>query len=129
MTPQQVEWARCRVWFAELVKTNPFYTIEWIERQIGERFHFWAGKHGAVLTEYLEFETGRALNIFAAAGDPNRTLDEFLLEVEPSLTAWAKASECRWVIGFGRKGFERPFKANGYRHLWTVLIKDIENDS
>lgn len=126
MTAQE-DWARCRPWFVDLIKTSPFYTIEWIEENIGSRLHLWAGKHGAVLTEFMEFPTGRALNIFAAAGDHNETLGEFILEVEPALTTWARVSECKWIIGFGRKGFERPFQASGYRHLWTMLIKDVTN--
>lgn len=120
------DWPRCRGWFSDLIKANPFYTIEWIEENIGSSLQFWAGNSGAVLTEFMEFPNGRALNIFAAAGEPNKTLDEFILEVEPALQSWAKVSECKWIIGFGREGFSRPFKARGYRHLWTVLIKDIK---
>lgn len=86
---------------------------------------FWAGRHAAAVTEFITYPNGKALNVFAGGGDENESLKEFLEVFEPSFRAWAKASDCRWVIGYGRPGWDRVMKRLGYGTLWTVMCKEI----
>lgn len=128
MTDIHSEWARCRDWIkAALVRTN-FYDIEDIEGAISAgQMIFWPGKHGAAVTEFITYPNGKALNVFAGGGDHNASLQEFIDVFEPSLAAWAKASDCRWIIGYGRPGWDRILKKRGYSTMWSVMKKDIDN--
>lgn len=124
------EWARCRGWIKDETEANGFYTIEWIEQELAsERLTFWPSEHGAVLTEFLSYPNGKALNIFAACGVPNGSLRELLDTVEPCLVTWAKLAGCRWILGFGRPGFQRTCKHMGYAPKYIVIVKDLANAS
>lgn len=122
----QEDWARCRDWIKAAVEENGFYTIEWVEAEI-ESGHLtvWTGEQGIALTEFIQYPMGKALNIFAAAGAPNASLRELLDKVEPQIAAFAKAAGCRWVLGYGRPGFQRECKSMGYRPKWIVIAKEL----
>lgn len=125
MIPSE-EWDRCRAWIKAALEHDGFYSIEWVEAELATgRLTFWPSKNGATLTEFIEYPNGKALNIFAACGAPNASLRELLDTVEPCLVTWAKCAECRWILGFGRPGFERACKGMGYRPKWNVIVKEI----
>lgn len=128
MTDAQEHWARCKNWIASALTRTGFYDIEDIERAIdvGDMV-FWPGEHGAAVTEFITYPNGKALNVFAGGGDSNASLQEFIDVFEPSLSAWAEASDCRWIIGYGRPGWERVLKQRGYSTIWSVMKKDIIN--
>lgn len=88
---------------------------------------FWPGQHGAAVTEFITYPNGKALNVFAGGGDSNASLQEFIETFEPSLVTWAKATDCRWIIGYGRPGWERVLKARGYSTIWSVMKKEMPN--
>jgi hypothetical protein len=121
------DWIRCKAWVEEAVKRSAFYNLDYVEAECAAgRMVFWAGKHCAALTNFIDYPNGKALNVFAGGGDSHEALDEFVTRVEPDLVVWAKASGCRWIIGHGRPGWERVCKKMGYRHAWTVMSKEIQ---
>lgn len=127
MTPAQAEWARCRGWIEAAAATSDFYTLEYIEEGIASgRMTFWPGEHGAVVTEFLEYPKGRALNVFAGGGDNQKALREFLYSFDPRLSAWAGANSCRWIMVTGRAGWQRVGNALGYKPAWNVIAKELQ---
>lgn len=127
MTPL-AEWQRCLPWIEAATEANGLYTVEYIEGEINAgRMVFWPLQNGAVLTDIVNYPRGRALNIFAAAGEPNASLVEMLEEAEPALVAFAMANGCRWVMGYGRPGWQRQCKSMGYSPKWTVIAKELPN--
>ena len=126
MTVPQEEWDRCKGWIETAIARTGFYGIEDIEREIeAGRMTFWPGAHGAAVTEFIAYPGGKALNVFAGGGAGNESLTEFIEVFEPCLSAWAKASDCRWIIGYGRPGWERVLNKRGYSTLWSVMRKEI----
>lgn len=126
MTIPLEDWLRCKGWIEAAVTRNGFYNIEDIEAALasGDMF-FWPGEHAAAVTEFITYPNGKALNVFAGGGESNASLQEFIEKFEPSLAEWAKATDCRWIIGYGRPGWERILKKRGYQHMWSVMKKDI----
>lgn len=126
MTPAQAEWARCRKWIEAAAATSDFYTLEYVEEGISSgRMTFWPGEHGAVVTEFLEYPKGKALNVFAGGGDDTKALREFLYVFDPRLVQWAKVFGCRWITVTGREGWARVGKPLGYKPAWNVISKEL----
>lgn len=128
MRPPQLEWRRCREWIRAAVEPTGLYRIEDVERAIAaSEMHFWPGRHCAAVTEFIFYPNCKALNIFAGGGDKGRALKELTRELEPALELWARACDCKKIIAFGIKPSWTPVGAAlGYRHLWTVMTKDVE---
>ncbi len=125
LVPQdKSEWFRCRPWIeAALEYTGGTHTIEDIEDGIesGE-FQFVCSENSAVVTEFLHYPRMKIFNYFLIGGD----LEELVREIEPSLTKWAvEIKGAKLVIGIGRKGFERAFRASGFKPCWTAICKDF----
>lgn len=126
MSVPKEDWERCKGWIESALAQTGFYEIEDIERQVNEgRMVFWPGRHGAAVTEFITYPNGKALNVFAGGGDSNASLQEFIEDFEPALCAWAKSTDCKWIIGYGRPGWERPLKSRGYSVMWSVMRKEI----
>lgn len=127
MTPLQMEWARCREWIRAAVEPTGLYDLGDVEAAIARgEMHFWPGRDCAAVTEFVVYPNCKALNIFAGGGVHGRALRELTREMEPALHRWARASECRKIIAFGIKPAWRPVsEAMGYRHIWTVMTKDV----
>ena len=123
MRNAQEEWARCKHWIAaSLKRSGGFYGIEDVERMIEDgRLVFWPMRSSAVLTEFIEYPQGRALNAFVSGGSLRELRDEF----EPFIAQFAKEQGCRWVLGFGRKGWVRASAASGYRLINCLLVKEL----
>ena len=128
MTPLQGEWGRCRDWIQAAVEPTGLYFIGDVERAIAQgSMHFWPGKHCAAVTEFVIYPNCKALNVFAGGGTKGKALKELTSEMEPAFLRWAKASDCKKIIGFGINPAWMPVcEAMGYGHLWTVMAKDIE---
>lgn len=126
MTEAQEQWARCRPWLKDAVEKCGLYSIEDIEREIeAGQMQFWPGKHCAAVTEFITYPKGKVLNVFAGGGVKGKALKE-LREMEKSFVIWAKASECKWIFGYGRHEAWKPICTNmGYRHMWTVMTKGV----
>ena len=87
--------------------------------------HFWAGKDCAAVTEIIAYPKGKVLNLFAGGGARGRALKE-LKAMEPAFVAWARAAGASKIISFGSHASWKPVGERlGYRHLWTVMQKDI----
>ncbi len=124
----QEEWARCRAWIQAAVEPTGLYEIGDIEKAIAKgEMHFWPGRYCAAVTEFVTYPECKVLNIFAGGGDKGPALKELTRELEPALVRWARASGCRKVMAFGIKpGWAPVGKKLGYRHIWTVMTKDVE---
>lgn len=128
MTPLQSDWARCRDWIRAAVEPTGLYQIEDVEKAVeAGQMHFWPGRDCAAVTEFAIYPNCKVLNIFAGGGDKGQALRELTRELEPSLVRWARASGCRKVMAFGVKpGWAPVGEKLGYRHIWTVMTKDVE---
>lgn len=120
------ELARCRQWIdAPLDRTeiggrvtHTFQNIvEGVERG---QFQFWPGERSCMITEVSEYPNRRGVHVFLAGGD----LDE-ILEMEKSLTIWAKHIKADHLSLAGRKGWVKALKDAGWGHPLTTLIKEI----
>jgi hypothetical protein len=121
------DWVRCRAWIEEALAISGMYDIKDVEAAIEDgTMHFWPGESCAAVTEFAIFPNGKALNVFAGGGETGPALIELTEMMEPALVAWARASDCRWILGFGRKGWERVCARMGYRHLWSVMVKHTD---
>jgi hypothetical protein len=121
------DWTRCREWIREAVEPTGFYQVEDVEKAIASgAMHFWAGRDCAAVTEFVFYPSCKALNVFAGGGTKGKALRELTTEMEPAFVRWAKASDCKKIIGFGLKDTWRPVcEGMGYSLLWTVMAKDI----
>lgn len=128
MTPMQADWARCREWIRAAVEPTGLYLIEDIEQAIASgAMQFWPGKYCAAVTEFVVYPNCKVLNVFAGGGVKGRALRELTREMEPAFLRWAKASDCKKIIGFGINPAWKPVcEAMGYGHIWTVMAKDVE---
>jgi hypothetical protein len=116
------EWSRCKPWIAAALEHDGgLQTLEAVERAIeaGEA-HFWPGKASAIVTQFWDFPTGRALNFWLAGGK----LDELMNHMRPAIEAWGAEHGCNRFIIAGRPGWARALKPDGYTALWTALCKD-----
>lgn len=124
----QEDWARCRDWIKAAVEPTGLYLIQDIEEAIASgEMHFWPGKHCAAVTEFVTYPNCKVLNVFAGGGVKGKALRELTKEMEPAFVRWAKASDCKKIMGFGINAMWRPIcEGLGYSHQWTVMSKDIE---
>lgn len=126
MTPL-VDWERCRSWLKTAIDRTGFYDISDVERGINEgHYTFWPGDNAAAITEIITYPNGKALNVFAGGGDNHASLAEFMQVFEPALVKWAEVNSCRWIMGYGRPGWEKPCGYAGYKKVWTVMTKELE---
>lgn len=127
MTPVQTEWARCRDWIKAAVEPTGFYEIEDIEHAIASgEMQFWPGKDCAAVTQFVTYPSCKVLNVFAGGGERGKALRELTREMEPAFVKWAKASDCKWIIGFGiKETWKSICEGMGYQHLWTVMAKKV----
>lgn len=128
MTPLQSEWARCRDWIAAALPRH-LYTIEDIERGIADgSMQFWPGPACAAVTEFALYPNCKVLNVLAAGGEKGPALRALTRELEPCLLAWARASDCKYVMGFGtHEGWKPVTEAMGYALQWLVMIKEVKD--
>lgn len=128
MTPLQGEWARCRDWIALALPAH-LYVIEDIERGIADgSMQFWPGAQCAAVTEFAVYPNCKVLNVLAAGGARGPALKALTRELEPCLFAWARASDCKYVMGFGtHEGWKPVTEAMGYALQWLVMIKEVKD--
>jgi hypothetical protein len=128
MTALQDEWARCRDWIAAALPAH-LYAIEDIERGIADGgMQFWPGEHCAAVTEFALYPNCKVLNVLAAGGKKGRALKALTRELEPCLLEWARASDCKYVMGFGiHDGWKPVTGAMGYAFQWLVMIKEVKD--
>jgi hypothetical protein len=62
-----------------------------------------------LVTEFVIFPKHKVLNLLFCGGDYNE-----LVEMLPSIEAFARAAECKRLYGGGRKGWSRKLKHLGF---------------
>ena len=106
----EMQWNRCKHWIEDALEYQDSYTIDHVEDKISRGlFHLWAGKRSALVTEFVIFPNHKVLNLLFCGGDYNE-----LVEMLPSIEAFAKAAECKRMYGGGRKGWSRKLKNLGF---------------
>ena len=106
----EMQWIRCKPYIEEAIETQDSYTIKDVEDKISNGlFHLWAGKKSALVTEFVIFPKHKVLNLLFCGGDYNE-----LVEMLPSIEAFARAAECKRLYGGGRKGWARKLKHLGF---------------
>jgi len=106
----EMQWIRCKPYIEEALKYQDSYTIDHVEDKISNGlFHLWAGKESALVTEFVIFPKHKVLNLLFCGGDYNE-----LVEMLPSIEAFARAAECKRLYGGGRKGWSRKLKHLGF---------------
>ena len=120
-------WTRSRPWIEAALANDGFYDIGYLERGIADgSMRLWAGRDCAAVTEFIDYPLVKVLNVFAGGGVSGKALTELTREIEPKIVDWAKANGARKIIGFGsHEGWKPVCERMGYRHLWTVMQKDI----
>jgi len=107
----EMQWIRCKPYIEEALQYQDSYTIDHVEDKISNGlFHLWAGKESALVTEFVIFPKHKVLNLLFCGGDYNE-----LVEMLPSIEAFARAAECKRLYGGGRKGWSRKLKHLGFK--------------
>lgn len=78
----------------------------------------WTGVNGALVTLLYESPRGRSVHVWLGTGDLNE-----LLQMEPGVSAWARARGCKYATINGRKGWSRVFKPLGFKMIDGELTK------
>jgi hypothetical protein len=98
--------------------THKFQDI--VEGVTKNQYQFWPGDHSCMITELVAYPEARGVHVFLAGGD----LEE-ILEMEKSLTIWAKSIGADHLSLSGRPGWVKALKAAGWGHPLTSLSKEI----
>lgn len=121
MTPQEA-WAKHRHHIeAALEYAGGTHLIEDVQAEIeaGEAWFVWSD-NSAMVVQLHEFPRLKVASYWLAGGD----LAE-LLDLTPSIEAWAKAQGCTKIYEAGRPGWTKALKPLGYAPLHTVVWKDL----
>ena len=119
--------ARCRPYIDAALKytqgddgraTHTFEDI--VEGVTQGRYFFWPGDASCMITEIIYYPRRKGVHVFLAGGD----LEE-LIEMQKSLSKWAKEMGADHLTLTGRKGWERALRDEGWKHPHTTLTKEI----
>lgn len=110
------ELDRCRPWIeAALEHDAGTHTIDDVLAEIeAGRMQLWPAPDGCVVTEIVTYPRKRVVNICYAGG----TLAQ-IMDMVPSIKAWAQAQGCDSATMRGRPGWLRVLR--DWRHLHTVM--------
>lgn len=100
--------------------THNFQDI--VEGVTSRKYQFWPGERSCMITEVLGYPHRRGVHVFLAGGD----LEE-ILDMEKSLSVWAKTVGADHMSLTGRKGWVKALKDAGWGHPMTVLTKEIDD--
>ena len=78
------------------------------------------------MTRFNNFQQHRQLQIVTCAGED---WDEYGPAVLAEVELVAKDYDCKYVTIWGRHGWQRKLKPLGYNHIYTVLMKEVDNAS
>ena len=117
------EWLRCRPWIEAALKYNAgTHNIKDIEAGIESgAYWFFSSPRSAVVVEIIICPRMKVLNYFLIGGDSN----ELKTQIDPYVSAWAKARGCKIAIGNVRPGGERLFADIGFKARWTTISKEL----
>lgn len=118
-----MEWERCAPYLLPALARDPIHTMDEVRdlcREHPHVFQFWPGVSSAAVTQIVSQPHFREAHIWLAGGDLEE-LDRGLASVE----AFARASHCKRVTVWGRRGFARHLKTRGYDLQFVSLAKDL----
>jgi len=105
--PVSDDLERCRPWLEKaLQRTEGAY--EWPDILDGlstGHMQFWPAPEGAIVTQVVQSPRLKTLHVFLAGGDLEQVLD-----MVPSLEAFAEFNGCSALTMDGRKGWQRVLK-------------------
>ncbi len=122
MTDRASELTRCKPWLlAALERGDGAHAWEDVEAAVlaGTR-QLWPAPDAAMVTEILSTKRKRWCHVFLAGGDLAR-----IVEMVPSVEAWARAQRCQAVTICGRKGWERVLAPHGVKPAHLTLSKEL----
>ena len=117
------ELERCKPWIeAALEYCNGTYLWEDVVQNIAEeKMQFWPAPRGCMVTEIVVYPRKKYLNLFLAGGE----LDQ-LLDMNESITAWAKQWGCDGGMMSGRSGWKKPLEKLGWKVMHVHYVKELE---
>ena len=86
------------------------------------RFHYFGDDKCAVVAEIVEYPQDRKLNVFLAAGDYKRIMQNIL----PKLKAFARDNGCSSLTTTARHGFLKRLPPVGWKPTHTVFELKLE---
>lgn len=101
------------------------FTMEEIAGKVNDReMQLWMTHDASTawLTRILEFPRYKVLEVIAGGGEG---LDEWLVELDQLLTAFASHHGCKYVECQGRKGWQRVAGPLGYTPVWVTIRKEV----
>lgn len=101
------ELERCRPWLEKaLERTDGAY--EWsdvLDGLASSHMQFWPAPKAAIVTQVVQSPRLKTLHVFLAGGDLDQVLD-----MVPSLEAFAAFNDCTALTMDGRRGWQRVLK-------------------
>jgi hypothetical protein len=116
------EVERCRPWIEAALDYNGG-THVWADIVAGiesGKMQLWPAPKAALVTEIIKYPRKQVLNVFLGGGD----LDQ-IMDMQPSVMAWAKAQGCEALHMSGRLGWTRTLPKYGWRTLYATMEKEI----
>ena len=93
-----------------------------LERIARGEAQLWQGEHCAGVT-WFEYYPGKMCLVLAFAGGDMGEL----LELLPTVEAFAHRENCQQIDVYGRGGWERVLKSSGYRKTSTICSKELSS--
>lgn len=88
------------------------------------RYQWWPGLNSFVVTEIMDYPRKRVCHVFLAGGE----LEE-IRAIRTWVEEWAKSIGCSAATIYGRAGWERELKGEGWRRTAVCLEKALEVSS
>jgi hypothetical protein len=86
-----------------------------------DRYQWWPGLKSFVVTEIMDYPQKRVCHVFLAGGE----LEE-IRAIRTWIEQWAKQIGCTSATIYGRPGWERELKGEGWQRTAVCLEKSLE---
>ena len=87
---------------------------------------FLPATHCAVVLEFIFYPNAKVLNVFSGGGEAGETIKEYSEIVDPFIADSVTQTTSKYVMHHCRRSGERVGKSLGYRHQWSIMVKEIE---
>ena len=118
------EFERCLPWIVRaLHKSGNRDTLQHVvERIQAGTAQFWPAPDGCLVTEMVDYPSGRALRIWLAGGEIGQILD-----MTGDVAKWARAQGCVVAEFSGRLGWEKPLRKAGWKPRAIRMELDLND--
>ena len=89
-----------------------------LDRLQDGRAQLWREGESLIVTELYNSPAGRTVHFWLAAGDLRE-----VLKLSRQVLEWSKANGCVRALAFGRKGWARALRADGWKASERVLLQ------